>query len=103
MNKFHVLLVDDSLELIQRLASRISERHDINGTTWWVDFQSVHIQVEHEGDRVHFTDETLHKLVAACRNRPDLILADYGFSSPEQGKRLYSGELTPAQYLERIL
>jgi len=103
MNQFHVLVVDDSRELIQKLGSRISPQHTIAGTHWRVVFHGVHIQAIHDRDQVRFSDDTLRALVAACRNQPNLIVADYGYPSPEQAKQLFSGELTPVQYLDRIL
>jgi hypothetical protein len=103
-NRFRVLVVDDNFELIKKLGERILKgERTIAGTHWQVDFHGVYIEVVQDRDGTRFSDETLGKLVEACSNPPNLILADYGYSTLEQGKQLYSGELPPEQFFEQIL
>jgi hypothetical protein len=97
MNTFRVLVLDDSRELIAKLAKRVSHQQNIDGTEWRTVLQEVHIEVVVCDGEPQFSEETLRKIIEACRERPHLILADYGFVAPEHIT------LPPEQYFQHAL
>jgi|GEM_PF-3515240 len=98
MNTFRVLVVDDSRELIAKIAKRpIFHPQDVDGTDWRVVLQEVHVEVTVQDGLPQFSEETLRRIVEACREQPQLILADYGFIAPEHAN------LPPKQYFEKAL
>lgn len=102
-NEFHVLVIDDSSEVIRQLKRRISPQHVIAGVTWRVILNAVHIDTKQETGPAGFTDDTLRSLIAGCTQTPDLILADYGFANKKQSEQLNDHSLTPEQFMDSIL
>jgi hypothetical protein len=98
MNTFRVLVLDDSRELIAKISKRlIFHPQNIDGAVWRVVLHEVYVEVTVEKGLPQFSEETLRRIVEECRERPHLILADYGFIAPEHSN------LPPQQYFERAL
>jgi hypothetical protein len=97
MNTFRVLVLDDSRELIAKIAKRVLHQQNVDGKEWQMVLKEVHVEVTIKEGLSQFTEETLRRIVEACREQPHLILADYGFIAPEHA------DLPPKQYFEKAL
>lgn len=98
MNTFRVLVLDDSRELIAKISKRLTfNPQNIDGSTWQLVLHEVYVEVTVEAGTPQFSHETLRRIVEECRERPHLILADYGFVAPEHSN------LPPEQYFDRAL
>lgn len=98
MNTFRVLVLDDSRELIAKIARRpIFHPQNVDGTEWQVLLTEIHVEVTVQNGLAQFSEKTLREIVEGCREKPNLILADYGFTAPEYAY------LPPRQYLEKVL
>lgn len=106
MNTFRVLVMDDSRELIAKIAKRVSHHDEIDGTKWRVVLEEVYVEVVVDEGKPQFSDETLRRIVEACREQPNLILADYGFVAPEHAnlppKQYFENALTPASLIPAL-
>lgn len=100
MKTFRALVLDDSRELIAKLAKRVSHQQNIDGTEWRIVLQEVHVTVTVQDGLPQFAEETLRCIVDACREQPHLILADYGYVAPEHAnlpaEQYFGRALTPA-------
>lgn len=97
MNTFRVLVLDDSYELIAKIAKRVSHQQNVDGEVWRVVLQEVYVEVMVQEGMPQFSEKTLQRIVQACREQPQLILADYGFIAAEHAT------LPPQQYFEKAL
>jgi hypothetical protein len=97
MKTFHVLVLDDNRELIEKLGSRMTHIHHIARTEWKVELHEIHVEVVLQNGKPFFSQETLQSIVDACRENPNLILLDYGFISSEHTN------LAPDEYFKNIL
>lgn len=57
----------------------------------------VHVEIECQAGKNVFSWETLRSVVEACREKPDLFLFDYGFSSEN------NANLPPTEYFKHTL
>jgi len=86
MNTFRVLVLDDSRELIAKIAKRVSHQQNVDGIDWRVVLQEVHAEVTVQEGSPQFSEKTLGRIVEACREQPQLIR--------RSGKRKHSATST---------
>jgi hypothetical protein len=103
MFTFHILILDDDQTVIERLKGRITPKVTIAGKTWNIDLKAVHVRTVLDDGIAIFCDDTLKQLIKSCVPPPNLILADYGYSTAEQQEALRDGRITPREYMDNIL
>lgn len=92
-NKFKILLIDDTLEVLQNLKAYIHKKNplvieSISGASLVVDLviDTLHVRMEEEtvgSGQYKVTDTTISDLIAMCDYEFDFIFSDFGFIPPE--------------------
>lgn len=82
---FRVLVVDDNPDVIEQLSNRITPQHTIAESIWLVDKVLINAKLElDDSGAAHLSPETVSRILSECAKPFDLMLLDYGFTSPGQ-------------------